>query len=333
MIKYLGSKRRLVPILGDLFAASGVRSPGPFHGHDRVAQEFKRRQALVTAVDCARYSEVFANCWINVGESIDKDELRDAMAHCRHCLVRTATSPIPSRSVAVLPTEERRASRCVRDALERTYADSPLYPILLTSLILGADRVDSTTGVHMAYLKDWAPRAYNDLELRDPEFFPGRFRRSGQRQADHQRTGVLRLRLPRSAVQPASVLHQLPRLRDAGCVGSLEHYGIACKRIDSRDASTKSVFNREAQHGLGPASTIAAVDAESRALVQQRGVDIADRAEEMCAGDRDFVELAFDSKRYVGAEIGIFNPRGEKVGLVSIFETWSTSFVAGPESL
>ena len=34
--------------------------------------------------------------------------------------------------------------------------------------MLAADRVDSTTGVQMAYLKQWAPRAHNDLELRGP---------------------------------------------------------------------------------------------------------------------------------------------------------------------
>ena len=31
-----------------------------------------------------------------------------------------------------------------------------MYPVLLTSLIEAADRVDSTTGVQMAYVKQWA---------------------------------------------------------------------------------------------------------------------------------------------------------------------------------
>src|SRR5258708_38889608 len=35
-----------------------------------------------------------------------------------------------------------------------------------------ADRVDSTTGVQMAYLKRWAPRASNDLVLRMPAVLP-----------------------------------------------------------------------------------------------------------------------------------------------------------------
>jgi len=43
----------------------------------------------------------------------------------------------------------------------------------LTSLIEAADRVDSTTGVQMAYVKQWAPRSAKPLELRVPELLPG----------------------------------------------------------------------------------------------------------------------------------------------------------------
>ena len=43
----------------------------------------------------------------------------------------------------------------------------------LVSLMVGADRVDSTTGVQTAYLKEWAPRALKDLELRMPRILPG----------------------------------------------------------------------------------------------------------------------------------------------------------------
>ena len=45
--------------------------------------------------------------------------------------------------------------------------------ILLTALIYAADRVDSTTGLQMAYVKDWAPRSFNPLELREPELYVG----------------------------------------------------------------------------------------------------------------------------------------------------------------
>ena len=55
MIKYLGSKRRLVPVLDALFAASGSTTAlDLFTGTTRVAQAFKARGARVTAVDSAR---------------------------------------------------------------------------------------------------------------------------------------------------------------------------------------------------------------------------------------------------------------------------------------
>ena len=40
--------------------------------------------------------------------------------------------------------------------------------------------------------------------------------------------------------------------------------------------------------------------------------------------------VAFDSKRYVGAQIGIYNPAGEKVGKVSHLRNVEYVFVAGP---
>ena len=66
MIKYLGSKRRLVPVL----RAHLRGRPTPrtaldlFTGTTRVAQAFKQRGARVTAVDTARYAEMFAQCYV-----------------------------------------------------------------------------------------------------------------------------------------------------------------------------------------------------------------------------------------------------------------------------
>jgi adenine-specific DNA-methyltransferase len=48
------------------------------------------------------------------------------------------------------------------------------------------------------------------------------------------------------------------------------------------------------------------------------------------SGHDDVRMLAFDSKRYVGAQIGIFNPAGEKVGQVARLRNTEYVFVAGP---
>ena len=65
MIKYLGSKRRLVPVLGELFDRSGARTAlDLFTGTTRVAQAFKRRGGLVTTLDSARYADVLSRTYV-----------------------------------------------------------------------------------------------------------------------------------------------------------------------------------------------------------------------------------------------------------------------------
>ena len=54
-----------------------------------------------------------------------------------------------------------------------------------------------------------------------------------------------------------------------------------------------------------------------------------DELREMCAGHGDVVALTFDSRRYVGALIGIHNPDGEKVGTVSHTRNQEYVVIAG----
>src|SRR2546425_2889057 len=83
MIKYLGSKRRLVPVLGELLRrAEASTALDLFTGTTRVAQEFKRRGARVWALDTARYSEVLARCYIATdAATVDSRALDEALAH------------------------------------------------------------------------------------------------------------------------------------------------------------------------------------------------------------------------------------------------------------
>ena len=162
MIKYLGSKRRLVPVLAQICGASGARTAlDLFTGTTRVAQAFKAQGVHVTAVDSARYAHVFAR---------PTSRPTPPPSTWRRCGRPSPTStPSPGTPGYVTETFSRQARffqphnaariDAVRDAIESEYAGSPLYPILLTSLIEAADRVDSTTGVQMAYVKQWAPRS------------------------------------------------------------------------------------------------------------------------------------------------------------------------------
>ena len=53
----------------------------------------------------------------------------------------------------------------------------------------------------------------------------------------------------------------------------------------------------------------------------------------MCERFEEVRFLAFDSKRYVGAQIGIFNPSGESVGQISHLRNKEWVVVAGPKDV
>ena len=82
MIKYLGSKRRLVPALAALAEASGARTAiDLFTGTTRVAQAFKQQGARVTAIDTARYAEVFSRCYIETDlDAVDMPSVEAELA-------------------------------------------------------------------------------------------------------------------------------------------------------------------------------------------------------------------------------------------------------------
>ncbi len=336
MIKYLGSKRRLVPTLGDLFAASGARTAlDLFTGTTRVAQEFCRRGGYVTAVDTATYSEVLAQCYVETdSRTIDVAEIQDAIARLEALPPRRLyfTKTFCEDSRYFQPKNGRRID-AIRDGIDRYYPDGPLRPILLTSLMEAADAVDSTVGVQMAYLKDWAPRAYNDLKMKVPILTPGTGR--AVRGDAIELVGTLP-RVDLAYLDPPYNQHRyftnyhiwetLVRW-DAP-----EPYGVAMKRVDSRQPSTKSVFNVKREMPAALAQTIKAVDAEVVVVsFSNEGYVPLDALIEMCMARGEPVEvLSFDSKRYVGALIGLYNPAGQRVGAVSHTRNTEHVLLCGP---
>lgn len=334
MIKYIGSKRRLVPVLGGLCASFEAETAlDLFTGTTRVAQEFKQRGAFVTAVDTATYSQVFAQCYIETdAATVDMTALLAAISELQ-ALPGTAgyfTETFCEQSRYFHPKNGARVD-AIRNRLAEEYADSPLYPILLTSLIEAADRVDSTTGLQMAYLKEWAPRAHNDLELRVPELFKGR---GAAVLGDATEIAATLGRFDLAYLDPPYNQHRyftnyhiwetLVRW-DAP-----EVYGIACKRIDSRDESTKSAFNGKRKMPDALRDVVKAVDCRLLVLSYNDEAWVSlDELVEMCSS-RGVVEvLSFDSKRYVGAQIGIYNPSGDKVGKISHLRNQEYILLAG----
>ena len=58
----------------------------------------------------------------------------------------------------------------IREEIDRITNDEIEKSVLLTSLIFAMDKVDSSVGHHVSYLKKWAPRAYNTMKMVVPNF-------------------------------------------------------------------------------------------------------------------------------------------------------------------
>jgi hypothetical protein len=169
VIKYLGSKRRVIPALTEIFASCRPRTAlDLFTGTTRVAQALKRIGANVTAVDSARYAHVLAQCFVATDSMVvDHVALADEIDRLN------ALAPEPGYvtdlfCVQARYFQPRNGARidAIRAAIARDHAGTWMEPVLLTALMLAADRVDSTTGVQMAYLKGWSARSRQPLRLR-----------------------------------------------------------------------------------------------------------------------------------------------------------------------
>ena len=326
MIKYLGSKRLLVPVLGQMFAASGATTGlDLFTGTTRVAQEMCRQGIATTAVDIASYSEVFARTYVELDAQAltpaDHAELEQALAHLNALPgVRGYVTHTFCEASRYFQRANAMRIDAVRQAIETDYAGTWLYPVLLTSLIEAADAVDSTVGVQMAYLKEWAPRSFRPLTLKAPPLVPGTGRALRADALDVvdslDPVDVAYLDPPYNQHRYYTNYHVWETLVrwDAP-----EYYGVACKRLDCRDEATKSVFNKRRQMPQALAELVATVRAEVLILsFSDEGFVPLEELREMCQVRRGAVEvLSFASQRYNGARIGVFNPHGQKVSRIS----------------
>jgi adenine-specific DNA-methyltransferase len=230
----------------------------------------------------------------------------------------------------------------VRDAIEDRFAGSPLFPLLLTSLIEAADRVDSTTGVQMAYVKQWAPRSYNPLELRVPELLagPGRAVR-GDAVALAPLLGHFDLAYLDPPYNQHRYFTNYHVWETLVAWDGPEAYGVARKRIDARDPSTRSVFNSKRAMPAALASVVRSVDCDLLVLSYNDESWLRpDDLEAMCAqpgprssAARAVATLTFESARYVGARIGIFDPSGRKVGRVGHLSNQELLVITGEAAL
>lgn len=326
MIKYLGSKRTLLPaILAAVRRDRGARTVlDLFSGTSRVGHALKKAGYRVLANDHNAYAHALARCYVEADRG---DWLREATGLVRefNALKGTPgwfTETFCERSRFFQPKNGARVD-AIRDAIAAKGLPPQLEAVMLVSLMEAADRVDSTTGVQMAYLKRWAPRAHNDLALRVPDLLPRARHGKGEAHGLDAFAAAARLEADVAYVDPPYNQHSY--LGNYHVWESLVRwdlpaiYGVACKRVDCR--VRQSVFNSRPRFAAALRRLLHAVRARTLVVsFNSEGYLSRGEMEALCRelwnGEAKVVTLTHDHRRYVGAQIGIYNPKGIKVGKV-----------------
>ena len=345
MIKYIGSKRALVPvILKAIRLAIDARSVVDlFSGTSRVGHALKAAGYRVWANDHNAYAATLAGCYVQADA---EDVLTDAGRLVREFNALPGapgyfTQTFCERSRFFRPENGARVD-AVREAIVAKGLEPDLEAVLLTALMEAADRVDSTTGLQMAYLKQWAPRAFNRLELRVPAVLP---RAAGGK----GRATCLDAADAAEAVDfDADVAYLDPPYNQHSYLGNYHVweslvrwdkpavYGVACKRLDVRER--RSEFNSRPRSAAALRRLLAAVRAPVL-VVSFSDEGYLPRAEmeallrSLWDGAGRVVTIENDFKRYVGAQIGIHDPAGRKVGRVGHLRNKEFLFVASRDDL
>jgi adenine-specific DNA-methyltransferase len=321
MIKYIGSKRLLIETITQMVdECEEVRTVlDLFSGTSRVGQALKTKGYSVAANDYTAYAHALARCYIEADAERYSAQAEALLPELRALPGRPGyfTETFCERSRYLHPKNGERVD-AIRERIAQMGLDPLLESILLVSLMEAADRVDSTTGVQMAFLKKWAPRAHNELDLRMPALIPGEGRA-------HRHDAIA---FAESGEARADLVYLDPPYNQHAYLGNYhvweslvtwdkpEVYGIACKRIDCKER--KSPFNSKRKIHDAMRRVVSHLDARY-ILVSFNNEGFISREEMVelleARGEVEVIERPFE--RYVGAKIGIYNPEGKKVGKVT----------------
>lgn len=339
MVKYLGSKRVLLPaILDAVGSIPNARSVlDLFSGTSRVGHALKARGCRVIANDHNAYAHVLATCYVQA-DAEDHARAAEQLIEELNRLIAGLAGESGARSQESAHSDPFTRTYCVeslffhpengprifaaREAIKHRDLEPELEAILLTALLEAADRVDSTTGVQMAFLKSWAPRALKPLELRLPRVLA---------RAPAGKGVALNLEAIAAAQEwgpCADVAYIDPPYNQHSYLGNYHIweslvrwdfppvYGRACKREDVRTRA--SPFNSRRQCLPAFRQLIEALPCPNLIVsFNNEGFIAREQMEELLSARGRLRVVELDHKRYVGAQIGIYNPRGEKVGRVS----------------
>lgn len=183
-IKYAGSKLKLLPQILELAAQTNASTVlDGFSGSTRVSQALAQCGYSVVANDVSVWSEHLARCYLC--NPHPKAHYNELIAHLNNVKPKDGWftehyggKPSDGSSIQEDGLKKPWQIHNTRklDGIRDEIASLALPPVeesvALTSLLLALDRVDSTIGHFVSYLKKWSPRSFNDLELHVPAVKP-----------------------------------------------------------------------------------------------------------------------------------------------------------------
>ena len=189
-IKYIGSKAALLTEI-TTFVQEQCPTELPqtfidvFTGTTRVAQAFRSKGWQVSTSDLSWASEAYAHAFVlrtaesgaRISAFIERLRALDGQSGwitTNYCDVISAAG---AGVIKMWKPENGRKADAMRDQIQAWLAAGECTQheamILVACLIFALDKVDSSVGVQQAYLKTWAARASNPLELADIPFPTG----------------------------------------------------------------------------------------------------------------------------------------------------------------
>lgn len=182
-IKYAGSKLKLLPYI--LQMAHKIKPKTVFDGFagtTRVSQAFAKRGYKVISNDIAVWSKTFNLCYLRnektanfykpIIEHLNNLPGKDGWFSENYGGIGDGKfSSETDGFKKPWQIHNTRKLDAIRDEIDSISSDEIEKSVLLTSLILALDQVDSTLGHYASYLNEWSPRSFNKIKLRVPKIF------------------------------------------------------------------------------------------------------------------------------------------------------------------
>jgi len=308
-----------------------------FSGSARVAHALKAAGWRVVANDHLAFAQVLALGTVQADAERWSLRAQKLLAELSHL------PPAPGWFTHTYAHEARylhpvNAARleAMREAIRRLDPEPELAAILLVALLQAADRVDSTAGHQMSFMRDWAPRALKPLELRLPELLP--------RPASGPCSALCLDAVELAPMVECDVAYLDPPYDQHAYLSNYhmwetlvrwdrpETYGRAQKRVECR--TRRSAFNNRTT--IGPAFARLVAGLRAPTLIASFGAEgfLARADIETSLGERRYLSvLEVPHRRYAGTRLGIHNAAGVAVGTPGPEATMERLYVASERQL